>query len=72
LIIFCLCLIIAKQPDLGTALLVAVLGVFVSIPCRTLGMAAILLGAARWHYRGLACYWQFYLHGYQRQRVLLF
>ena len=62
-------LIIAKQPDLGTSLLVAVSGIFV-----------LFLAGLRWRYilgatalAPIAGYvlWQF-MHDYQRQRVLTF
>ena len=62
-------LLIAKQPDLGTALLVASAGLLVlflagmSTLVIVLGLAAV--GAAvpvAWHF----------MHGYQRQRVLMF
>lgn len=61
--------LIAKQPDLGTALLVAASGVFVlflsGIAWWRVGlMLGVLAGAApvAWHF----------MHGYQRQRVLTF
>jgi len=69
LIIIVPTLLIAKQPDLGTALLVASAGVFVllfaGIPWRLVtGLAA--LGAA------LAPVLWYFMHDYQRQRVLTF
>ncbi|HEX22138.1 MAG TPA: rod shape-determining protein RodA, partial [Chromatiales bacterium] len=62
-------LLIARQPDLGTALLVASAGIFVllfaGIPWRVVtGFAA--LGAA------LAPLLWYFMHDYQRQRVLTF
>ncbi len=63
-------LLIAKQPDLGTALLVASSGVFVilfsGISFRLLGFASVLLAPIA----GLV--WKFGMHDYQRQRVLTF
>ncbi|MEL0635911.1 MULTISPECIES: rod shape-determining protein RodA [Marinomonas] len=60
---------IAKQPDLGTALLVAVSGIFVlflaGLGWRYIVSAAVLApaaGYALWHF----------MHDYQRQRVLTF
>lgn len=62
-------LLIAKQPDLGTSLLVASSGVFVllfsGISWRLLGVASLLLVPAA------GVLWQF-MHDYQRQRVLTF
>jgi rod shape determining protein RodA len=62
-------LLIAKQPDLGTALLVASAGVFVllfaGISWRLVFSSAALLAASApvaWHF----------MHDYQRQRVLTF
>ncbi len=61
--------LIAKQPDLGTALLIASAGVFVlllaGMSARLIGACVILLAAVApvlWHF----------LHDYQRQRVLTF
>lgn len=62
-------LMIAKQPDLGTALLIAASGFFVlflaGLPWRYLfslmGLAA-LAAPVLWHF----------LHGYQRKRILMF
>ncbi len=61
-------LLIAEQPDLGTALLVAAAGMIVLVmgglsPAYLLGSAAVL-GAA------VPLVWRFLLHDYQRQRVL--
>ncbi len=62
--------LIAKQPDLGTALLVACAGFF-----------ALFLAGLRWRIMGLAVLlivpvgalmWHFGMHDYQRQRVLTF
>lgn len=62
-------LLIAKQPDLGTALLVASAGIFVllfaGIPWRLVFSASALIaacGPVLWHF----------MHDYQRQRVLTF
>ncbi len=63
-------LLVAKQPDLGTALLIASSGIFV-----------LLLAGLSWRFIGvftlliLACTpiaWRYLLHDYQRQRVLTF
>ena len=60
---------IAKQPDMGTALLVASAGLFVlllsGLRWRVIGVAAVLVGAA------LPLLWRM-MHDYQRQRVLTF
>jgi rod shape determining protein RodA len=67
LIIFTPVLLIAKQPDLGTALLIAVAGFFAlffaGIRWRLIG-AIVGIGAA-----GAPIAW-FFMHDYQRQRVL--
>ncbi len=62
-------LMIAKQPDLGTALLIASAGFFVlflaGLPWRIMIFLGVVAGAAAplvWHY----------MHDYQRQRVLTF
>ncbi len=61
-------LLIAEQPDLGTALLVAAAGLFVvllgGLPWFYLLGGAVLTGAA------VPLVWRFLLHDYQRQRVL--
>jgi rod shape determining protein RodA len=69
LIIIAPTLLIAKQPDLGTALLVASAGIFVllfsGIPWRLVFGAGTLIaacGPVLWHF----------MHDYQRQRVLTF
>jgi rod shape determining protein RodA len=62
-------LMIAKQPDLGTALLVAVSGIFVLF-LAGLGWRYILGAAALAPIASYAL-WQF-MHDYQRQRVLTF
>lgn len=60
---------IARQPDLGTALLVASSGLFVlflaGVSWRLIGLAVGLITA------GLPVLWHF-MHDYQRQRVLTF
>jgi len=61
-------LLIAEQPDLGTALLVAAAGLIVlvlgGLPWTYLLGGAAVLGAA------VPLVWRFLLHDYQRQRVL--
>jgi len=61
-------LLIAEQPDLGTALLVAVAGLIVlvlgGLPWTYLLGGAALVGAA------VPLVWRFLMHEYQRQRVL--
>ncbi|MCL5050040.1 MAG: rod shape-determining protein RodA [Firmicutes bacterium] len=63
-------LLIARQPDLGTALLVFSSGIFVlflaGMSWRLIIMGLLALGAF------LPVAWFFLLHGYQRQRVLTF
>jgi len=63
-------LLILKQPDLGTSLLIAASGVFV-----------LLLAGLRWRYiigagvmlvPAAVAMWFFVLHGYQKQRILTF
>jgi len=69
-IIFVPVLLIAKQPDLGTALLVGTAGIFVLL---LTGISWILIGSF-----GLAIaaaapvLWFYFMHDYQRQRVLTF
>ncbi|HET7201819.1 MAG TPA: rod shape-determining protein RodA [Steroidobacteraceae bacterium] len=63
-------LLIAEQPDLGTALLVAAGGGLVILLAGLqlryiLGLAGVLGGA-------IPLVWMFLLHGYQKQRVLTF
>lgn len=62
-------LLIAKQPDLGTALLVASAGIFVllfsGISWRLIFASAAVMAA------GAPVLWHF-MHGYQKQRVLTF
>ncbi len=63
-------LLIAKQPDLGTSLLVASSGAFVvlfsGIPWRWLVLAGMLALPSA------GVLWKFFMHDYQRQRVLTF
>ncbi|HKJ76382.1 MAG TPA: rod shape-determining protein RodA [Gammaproteobacteria bacterium] len=63
-------LLIAKQPDLGTALLIGSSGVFVlflaGLRWRLIGYALLLLVPAA------ALVWRYGMHEYQRQRVLTF
>lgn len=63
-------LLIAKQPDLGTALLIGSSGVFVllfaGLPWRHLYLVSVLILPVA----GLL--WKFGMHDYQRQRVLTF
>lgn len=60
---------IAKQPDLGTAILVASSGLsvllFAGIHFRYLAAVAVLAVSAAWPV------WQFVLHDYQRMRILM-
>jgi len=63
-------LLIAKQPDLGTSLLIASSGVFVLLlsGLRTkliLSVLALMAASA-------PIFWNYLLHGYQRQRILTF
>lgn len=70
LIIAVPCLLIAVQPDLGTAILVASAGFFVlflgGLSWRLMLSMVPIFGAAG------ALSWRFLLHDYQRQRVLTF
>lgn len=63
-------LLIAKQPDLGTALLIASSGMFVllfaGLSWRLIGLASILSVPLAW------AVWKWYMLDYQRQRVLTF
>lgn len=63
-------LLVAKQPDLGTALLIASAGVFVlllaGLSWKLIFSAIIALMAS------LPLVWNYLLHDYQRQRVLTF
>jgi len=62
--------LIAKQPDLGTSILVASAGIFVllftGISWFLIGGFGVLLAAAA------PVVWFYYMHDYQRQRVLTF
>ncbi|MDX1539078.1 rod shape-determining protein RodA [Arsukibacterium sp.] len=63
-------LLIAKQPDLGTSLLIAMSGVFVlfmaGMSWRLISFIAVLVSAFA------PVMWYFLMHDYQRQRVLTF
>ena len=63
-------LLIAKQPDLGTSLLIATSGFFVllfaGLQWRIIGIASVLAVPAGW------VLWHYGMHAYQRQRVLTF
>lgn len=63
-------LLIAKQPDLGTALLIASSGIFVllfaGLSWRLIGYASVLAAPLLW------LLWTFGMHDYQRRRVLTF
>lgn len=63
-------LLIAKQPDLGTAILIAAAGVFVlflaGMSWRLISFITVLLSAFA------PVMWFFLMHDYQRQRVLTF
>lgn len=67
-IIFIPALLVAKQPDLGTAILIAAAGSFVlllaGLSWRYLAAAAVALGAAAYPM------WEYVLHDYQRKRIL--
>ena len=61
-------LLIAQQPDLGTAIIIATSGIFV-----------LFLGGVSWIYIGIAVtavlafipiFWRYFMHDYQRTRVL--
>ncbi len=60
--------LILKQPDLGTAILIAISGLivlfFAGLPWRYIGTAVALLLASAWPA------WHFLLHDYQRSRIL--
>lgn len=61
-------LLIAKQPDLGTAILVASSGMavlfFAGLSWRLIGIIAALLAAT------MPIVWRFFMHDYQRARIL--
>ncbi|MCW8840281.1 MAG: rod shape-determining protein RodA, partial [Gammaproteobacteria bacterium] len=63
-------LLIAKQPDLGTAVLIASSGLFIllfaGLSWRLVGFATLLALPLGW------LLWQFGMHDYQRRRVLTF
>jgi rod shape determining protein RodA len=60
--------LIAKQPDLGTSLLISASGFYVlflgGLPWKVIGGAAVAVGSA------LPLAWNYLMHDYQRQRVL--
>ena len=60
---------IIKQPDLGTALLVSVAGIFRFFQRVILALDWLLLSVAWQVWRRSA--WYFVMHDYQKQRVLL-
>ena len=63
-------LLVAKQPDLGTALLIACAGVFVLLLA---GLSwKLIFGALVVLVSSLPLMWNYLLHNYQRQRVLTF
>ena len=63
-------LLVAKQPDLGTALLIASAGVFVLLLA---GLSwKLIFGSIVVLVSSLPLMWNYLLHGYQRQRVLTF
>lgn len=61
-------LLIAKQPDLGTSILIAMSGIFVlflsGMRWRIIGFVAILLAAF------IPLHWTFLMHDYQKRRVM--
>lgn len=63
-------LLIARQPDLGTSILIATAGIFVlfmsGMSWRIIGFVAALISAF------LPVLWLFLMHDYQRRRVLTF
>jgi len=63
-------LLVLKQPDLGTALMIAVTGgtVFLMLPIRARSLLSILGGSVA----GLVVAWTHFLHDYQRMRVKSF
>ncbi|MDH3327356.1 MAG: rod shape-determining protein RodA [Gammaproteobacteria bacterium] len=62
--------LIAKQPDLGTSILVASAGIFVIL---FTGISWLLIGGFIAAVAAAApVVWFYYMHGYQRQRVLTF
>jgi len=63
-------LLIAKQPDLGTSLLIASSGIFVLLlsGLRTKLIVSVLALVAA----SAPIFWNYLLHGYQRQRILTF
>ena len=69
-ILFVPTLLVAKQPDLGTSLLIAVSGIFVLLLS---GLRwRIIFGAITVFVASLPIAWNYLLHDYQRQRVLTF
>jgi rod shape determining protein RodA len=63
-------LLVAKQPDLGTSLLIASAGIFVLLLA---GLSwKLILGSLIGLVASLPLVWNYLLHDYQRQRVLTF
>ena len=63
-------LLIVKQPDLGTALLIAMSGTFVLFLAGLSWWIIVAIGAAV--AAGAPLFWTYAMHDYQRQRVLTF
>lgn len=63
-------LLIAKQPDLGTALLIASSGFFVLLLAGL--RLKLILGVITLMAASAPIFWNYLLHGYQRQRILTF
>jgi rod shape determining protein RodA len=63
-------LLIMKQPDLGTAILVSLIAcsIFIYIRVRWTALVAIILGALPIFYGG----WHYYLRDYQKNRIINF
>ena len=63
-------LLIAKQPDLGTSLLIASSGFFVLLLSGL--RLKLILGVITLMAASAPIFWNYLLHGYQRQRILTF